>query len=214
MTDIQKNEFQKTIGERIATIRKFNRISQSDFADKLGKSLRTVQKYESGEIDIPLSTLAEIAEALDSTLNYLIGYDTSHIKAETLSDVLEFLFEIDRKNELHYDIDIKRVGKDGKWQCSLIFDGQNSDAIYNADLCNVMETFLSNREALKTYWMDYEAYQAWEKVKTEYYCKSKLSDKEYEKLDRRTMLEKRVKLDKARAEKMRLEAETNDDSEQ
>ena len=30
-----------------------------------------------------------------------------------------------------------------------------------------METFLNNREALKTYWMDYEAYQAWEDMKIE-----------------------------------------------
>ena len=94
------NELNKLVGERIAQIRKYNRINQSDLADKLGKSLRTVQKYESGEIDIPLSTLAEIAKVLNSTLNYLIGYDTSHIKAETLSDVLAFFFEIDRKNEI------------------------------------------------------------------------------------------------------------------
>ena len=67
------NELNKLVGERIAQIRKYNRINQSDLADKLGKSLRTVQKYESGEIDIPLSTLAEIAEVLNTTLNYLIG---------------------------------------------------------------------------------------------------------------------------------------------
>ena len=66
------NELNKLVGERIAQIRKYNRINQSDLADKLGKSLRTVQKYESGEIDIPLSTLAEIAKVLNSTLNYLI----------------------------------------------------------------------------------------------------------------------------------------------
>lgn len=109
------NELNKLVGERIAQIRKYNRINQSDLADKLGKSLRTVQKYESGEIDIPLSTLAEIAEVLNTTLNYLIGYDASHIKVETLSDVLAFFFEMDRKNEISYNMEIKRVGKDGKW---------------------------------------------------------------------------------------------------
>ena len=68
------NEINKLVGERIAEIRKYNRINQSDLADKLGKSLRTVQKYESGEIDIPLSTLGEIAKILDTTLNYLFIY--------------------------------------------------------------------------------------------------------------------------------------------
>ena len=200
------NEIQKIVGERIAEIRKYNRVSQTDFADKLGKSLRTVQKYESGEIDIPLSTLAEIAEVLNTTLNYLIGYDTSHIKAETLSDVLAFFFEIDRKNEISYNMEIKRVGKDGKWQCSFTFDGQDTEAMYNADFCIVMETFLNNREALKTYWMDYEAYQAWEDMKIESYSKCTLTDKVYEKLDRQ-------KLQKLREEEAK-KALQNDDDEQ
>lgn len=212
------NELNKLVGERIAQIRKYNRINQSDLADKLGKSLRTVQKYESGEIDIPLSTLAEIAEVLNTTLNYLIGYDTFHIKAETLSDVLAFFFEIDRKNEISYNMEIKRVGKDGKWQCSFTFDGQDTEAMYNADFCIVMETFLNNREALKTYWMDYEAYQAWEDMKIESYSKCTLTDKVYEKLDRRTFIERRNELDRQKLQKLREEeakkALQNNDDEQ
>lgn len=190
------NEINKLVGERIAEIRKYNRINQSDLADKLGKSLRTVQKYESGEIDIPLSTLGEIAEILDTTLNYLLGYDTSHIKAETLSDVLEFFFEIDRKNELSFNMDIKKVGRDGKWECAFIFNGQDESALYNADFCNVMENFSINRESLKAYWMDYEAYRAWQKVKMEHYSRCTLSNKVYEVLDRTTFIERRNELDR------------------
>ena len=200
------NEINKLVGERIAEIRKYNRINQSDLADKLGKSLRTVQKYESGEIDIPLSTLGEIAEILNTTLNYLVGYDSSHIKAETLSDVLEFFFEIDRKNELSFNMDIKKVGRDGKWECAFIFNGQDESALYNPDFCNVMETFSINRESLKTYWMDYEAYRAWQKVKMEYYSKCKLSDKEYEELDRTTFIMRRNEIDRQNLQK-KLEEE-------
>ena len=194
------------MGERIATIRKYNRINQAELADKLGKSLRTVQKYESGEIDIPLSNLAEVAEILNTTLNYLLGYDTSHIKAETLSDVLEFFFEIDRKNELSFNMDIKKVGKDGKWECAFIFNGQDESALYNADFCKVMETFSINRESLKTYWMDYEAYRAWQKAKIEYYSKCTLSDKEYEELDRTTFIMRRNEIDRQNLQK-KLEEE-------
>ena len=190
------NEINKLVGERIATIRKYNRINQVDLAEKLGKSLRTVQKYESGEIDIPLSTLAEVAEILNTTLNYLLGYDTSHIKAETLSDVLEFFFEIDRKNELSFNMDIKKVGRDGKWECAFIFNGQDESALYNPDFCNVMENFSINRESLKAYWMDYEAYRAWQKVKMEHYSRCTLSNKVYEVLDRTTFIERRNELDR------------------
>ena len=194
-------EINKLVGERIATMRKYNRNNQADLAEKLGKSLRTVQKYESGEIDITLSTLAEIATILNTTLNYLLGYDTSHIKAETLADVFEFFFEIDRKNELSFDMDIKRVGRDGKWECSFIFNGQDIDAEYNADFCNVMETFSINRESLKTYWMDYEAYRAWQKVKMDHYSRCTLSDKVYEQLDRVTFIMRRNELDRQNLQK-------------
>ena len=39
-----------TIGERIKTLRKKRGYNQKELADLLGKSLRTIQKYESGEI--------------------------------------------------------------------------------------------------------------------------------------------------------------------
>ncbi len=206
------NDIQKIVGERISEIRKYNRISQSDFADKLGKSLRTVQKYESGEIDIPLSTLADVAKALNTTVNYLVGYDTSHIKTETLSDVLAFLFELDRKKELGYEIDIKRVGRDGKWQCSLIFDGQDNEAMYNADLCIVMETFNNNRDAVKKYWIDYEAYDAWEASKLDYYTKCTLTDKEREILQGTDLIKKRNELDHLNMQKMLAEKQAQENN--
>ena len=204
------NEIQKIVGERIAEIRKYNRVSQTDFADKLGKSLRTVQKYESGEIDIPLSTLADIAKILNTTMNYLVGYDSSHIKTETLSDVLAFFFEIDKKRELSYDIGIKKVGKDGKWQCSFIFNGEDTEAMHNADLCIVMETFRNNRDAIKTYWMDYEAYDAWEAMKLEYYSKCTLTDKEREVLQGTDLIKKRNELDRQKVEKILAEKQVHE----
>ena len=39
-----------TIGERIKTLRKKRGYNQKELADLLGKSLRTIQKYESGDI--------------------------------------------------------------------------------------------------------------------------------------------------------------------
>lgn len=210
------NELNKLVGEKIAEIRKYNRINQTDFADKLGKSLRTVQKYESGEIDIPLSTLGEIAKILNTSLNYLIGYDSSHIKAETLSDVLKFFFEIDMKNELSFNMDVKKVGRDGRWECIFTFNGQDEDAYYNADFCNVMETFSINRESLRTYWMDFEAYKAWQKVKMEQYSKCALSDKVYEELDRLTFIMRRNEMDRQNLQRKLEEKEllNNNDDEQ
>lgn len=90
------DNLQTLIGERIAKQRKQLRISQTELAEQLGKSLRTVQKYESGEIDMSVSVLEQIADILKMPINYLIGYDSSHIKLETLGDVYAYLFELDR----------------------------------------------------------------------------------------------------------------------
>lgn len=56
------------IGENIRRIRKAKNITQTSLANKIGKSLRTVQHYESGTTDIPLLMLERIANALQISL--------------------------------------------------------------------------------------------------------------------------------------------------
>ena len=42
------------IGKRIKILRKKKGYTQQELADILGKSLRTVQKYETGEIEVSI----------------------------------------------------------------------------------------------------------------------------------------------------------------
>ena len=123
------------IGERISDQRKRLKISQTELADLLGKSLRTVQKYESGEIDMPISVLEQISQILKTPINYLIGYDSSHIKLETLADVYAYLFELDRKKDLRFEIDftkgpetirILHAGSTGEIEADAIQEGPSS----------------------------------------------------------------------------------------
>lgn len=83
----------KIIGTRIKEMRKSKKITQKQLAEILNKSESSIQKYESGEVEIPQSVLDEIAKALDTNLLYLFGYD-----AEKLEDEL---------NELHKDLTAK-----------------------------------------------------------------------------------------------------------
>ena len=55
-----------TIGERIKTLRKKRGYNQKELADLLGKSLRTIQKYESGEIEVSIAMVNELAKVLRS----------------------------------------------------------------------------------------------------------------------------------------------------
>ncbi|WP_297132976.1 helix-turn-helix domain-containing protein [Terrisporobacter sp.] len=50
--------------EKIKQIRTNKKITQKQLAELINKNIRTVQKYESGEIDIPLESIYEISKAL------------------------------------------------------------------------------------------------------------------------------------------------------
>lgn len=52
------------IGERIKKYRKEKKITQKQLAEMIGKNIRTIQKYEANEIDIPLENILKISSAL------------------------------------------------------------------------------------------------------------------------------------------------------
>ncbi|MCR8746211.1 helix-turn-helix domain-containing protein [Romboutsia lituseburensis] len=59
------------IGDNIKKYRKKNKITQTELANKLNKSLRTIQKYESNHIVPSLKVLNDISEALNINVNDL-----------------------------------------------------------------------------------------------------------------------------------------------
>ena len=61
------------IGINISTARRSVGISQEMLADKIGKSRRTIQNYETGKTDIPFCLVSKIASALEVPLESLVG---------------------------------------------------------------------------------------------------------------------------------------------
>ena len=53
------------IGKAIQKQRRAQKITQKEFAQRLGKSERTIQKYESGEILLKIDVLKQIANELN-----------------------------------------------------------------------------------------------------------------------------------------------------
>ena len=86
----------KEIGQRIKMLRKHKGLNQKELAEILGKSLRTIQKYETGEIEVSISTVNQLAEILDSTSTYILGYETNRQPIQSLSDIMSFLFELEQ----------------------------------------------------------------------------------------------------------------------
>ena len=72
-----------TIGERIRKLRESRGISVIELADKLGKARSTIYRYESDEVqDMPITVLEPLAEALETTPAYLMGWTDESDKAE------------------------------------------------------------------------------------------------------------------------------------
>lgn len=70
-----------TIGGRIKTRRKEIKLSVDELASRLGKDRSTVYRYENGEIEkLPIDMLTPIADALETTPEYLMGWENTDPK--------------------------------------------------------------------------------------------------------------------------------------
>lgn len=180
-----------TIGERIRTLRKKRGYNQKELANLLGKSLRTIQKYESGEIEVSIAMVNELAKVLDTTSTYLLGHQTGDFKFDSLSDVMECLFQIERITGLHFSIETKKPPHHDGWQCSINFDGKDKTADLNADMCLFLEEWENNRESFKEYCMSKEAYETWKDKTLSYYASQGVEVSESEDLDTAERLKRR-----------------------
>lgn len=84
------------IGTRIKNLRKNKGYTQQELADIIGKSLRTLQKYETGEIEVSIAVVNQLAKELDTTPTFILGYDTEIEPIRTLADVMNYLFHIEQ----------------------------------------------------------------------------------------------------------------------
>ncbi|MBO6208606.1 MAG: helix-turn-helix domain-containing protein [Lachnospiraceae bacterium] len=66
---------EETLGQRIRTVRKRMGITQEELAERMHFPKSTISAYENDKIDIKGSVIAELAQALASTPNYLLGVE-------------------------------------------------------------------------------------------------------------------------------------------
>lgn len=79
-----------TIGQKIKELRNQLNMSVDDLAAKLGKNRATIYRYERGDIEnLPLDVLEPLANALETTPGYLMGWEETPKKKElsTIDDV-------------------------------------------------------------------------------------------------------------------------------
>ena len=100
-----------TIGQRIKQRRKELKMSADELAARLGKNRSTIFRYEKGEIEnLPLDILEPIAKALQTTPQYLMGWEQVQKNNDAITDIIlrlrsdnEFLSVVESLNNLDED---------------------------------------------------------------------------------------------------------------
>lgn len=89
----QKN----SLGNRILELRKAKGWSQSDLADKVGISYAQIGRYETKGAQPPAEVIKKIAEALDTSVDYLIFGSSADKASAALHDaeVIRYFKEIE-----------------------------------------------------------------------------------------------------------------------
>ena len=185
-----KNHDYTQVGQRIKMLRKRKGMNQSELAAALDKSLRTVQKYETGEIEVSIAIVNQLAELLDSTPTYILGYESNHEPIRGLADVLDFLFKLENIKELGFRIDVRRPPHYDQWECSITFDGKGKE-LHNSDLCLVLEQWENEREDVRTYAHSQKRYRKWKDQTLAYYSGNQMTYEEPEELDPEIRMQKR-----------------------
>ena len=181
------------IGQRIKQLRKRKGLNQTELAQMLKKSLRTVQKYETGEIEVSIAVVNQIADLLDSTPTYILGYESSTTQIRTLSDVMDFLFKLETVEGIDFKIDVQKPPRRKQWECSISFDGK-SMAEFNADMCLFLEQWEDERSELRAYNSTQAAYKRWKEQTLAYYAANAVKWTEPEELDRDELIARRTEL--------------------
>ena len=70
---VEEREFFVAMGERIASLRRANNVTQVQLAEALNVSQQTLQSYEVGRRRIPVSALPTVAKTLSVSLEELFG---------------------------------------------------------------------------------------------------------------------------------------------
>ena len=93
----------KIIASSIKEYRRLRKMTQQELADSIDRELRTIQRYESGDVDFSVSTLVRIADVLNVTIYNLFGNDYIFNNANT--------FTLDQIEEYKHILRLERIKK-------------------------------------------------------------------------------------------------------
>ena len=176
---------EKNFATQIKVLRKSLGMNQKEFAAKLGIRQSTLSSYENEAISPSTDMLITIAKEFNVSVDWLCGLTESKTTISTLSDIIEFLFEMEKIPELHFDINIDK-NNDHTIITGITFDSRDEEHKMNMDICMFLSTYAEHRESFESYFVGKDMYELWQKNQIEYYDKLPLTRKEFDDLDSAT----------------------------
>lgn len=88
------------VHERIKQRRNELKMSVDELANRINKNRATIYRYEKGDIEnLPLDILEPLANALDTTPQYLMGWNEPDIKEiKIVNENIEFIYRGNKKS--------------------------------------------------------------------------------------------------------------------
>lgn len=175
------------IGKAIQKQRRAQKITQKEFAQHLGKSERTIQKYESGEILMKIDVLKQIANELNVPWQELLSPEDNNIPKDntttkypayefhTMSDVINALFAITELTDFSFELTNTKPPENPEWTAGIKVNGKGNGK-YDADFCLFMENWMNKLAALQSGSISQEQFDTWKRETLEYYSDSFFSD--------------------------------------
>jgi Predicted transcription factor, homolog of eukaryotic MBF1 len=89
-----------TFGGRLTEVRKEKKMSQDTLAKKIGVHGAVIGRYEREEVKPSIEVAAQVAEALEVSLDYLVG-NTNLILDNTIMHRIQDIQQLDPENRGH-----------------------------------------------------------------------------------------------------------------
>jgi transcriptional regulator with XRE-family HTH domain len=116
----------KTIGNKIRTIRESRGFTQKNMADKLNMSQTGYAKIERNQVDVAVTKLNKICEALGIDLIELVSFDeslvfnVSHNQSPAITTINGVNYQVSSKEEILYQQQIEKLELEVKYLRNLI----------------------------------------------------------------------------------------------
>lgn len=187
----------KTVSERLKYLRSINKKTQKEFAEFLGIPQPSMSAYENGKNNPTIDVLIDIADKCNVSLDWLAGRSDYSFCLSSMKDFVLFMYELATKKEIGFQIIVEDKlpndieSDENKWSAKLVFNGNDKEHPFNADVCNILKELSNNLFDLDSFSITKDQFDSMKNKTVEYYSLP-LTQKKFEKLSRDEILKKRI----------------------